>query len=424
MVNAAPRPADRILAALQELTAVQGDADEWSARPHSFAAPCVAGEAPLTLSTALSFICDHAGYTPALAQAGQLELYGGPAAAADSAALAETIRAASLGDPGLPHGPPRHRRSRRARRRRARGPPGPQQPGGADARGDEPDFSCAPVPAELQQFQPPNQVTLSATATARALRECKRGSALGLSGARPEHYKLLLEHSDATALRAEAATGLARAAVPHVIAEALAMTRMMALQYQSRGRRADCTVACYAGARSAGHCRLLRWAQLVPLHLPGSFPAQIAGSRANVPFFFYGWAPLSTVGGMRTLKRTQKGVWKKKAHTGIAANRGKTRVFNFAGGPASPRVAELGPDVRRGDKPLTSPWARPSARLSNAEYTRAWGTDRLGPEDALLRQLPQMPDLQCAWLLLSYCTAPRPNPHDPRIAQRTVCRGA
>ena len=41
-----------------------------------------------------------------------------------------------------------------------------------------------------------------------------------------------------------------------------------------------------------------------------------------------------------------------ETHTGIAANRGKTRVFNFAGKPARPRVAEQGPGMLRGDKPL------------------------------------------------------------------------
>ena len=91
-----------------------------------------------------------------------------------------------------------------------------------------------PVPAELQ---PPARVTLSATAIARALRECKRGSAPGLPGARPEHYKLLLEHSDALALLAEAATGLARADVPRLIAEGLTMTRMTALQKPGGGVR-------------------------------------------------------------------------------------------------------------------------------------------------------------------------------------------
>ena len=60
-------------------------------------------------------------------------------------------------------------------------------------------------------------------------------------------------------------------------------------------------------------------------------------------------------------------------HTGIAANLGKTRVFNFAGGPAPALVAYLGPDVWRGDLP-------PSERglvalgtpIGTAEYTRAW----------------------------------------------------
>ena len=35
------------------------------------------------------------------------------------------------------------------------------------------------------------------------------------------------------------------------------------------------------------------------------------------------------------------------------------------------------------------------------------GTEGLEAEDALLRQLPKLPDLQCAWLLLSFCAAPR-----------------
>ena len=98
------------------------------------------------------------------------------------------------------------------------------------------------------------------------------------------------------------------------------------------------------------------------------------------------------------------------AHTGIAANWGKTRVFNLAGGPAPPRVAELGPDVWRGDKPLAEHgFVALGTPIGTAEYTQAWGTDRLEMEETLLRQLPQMPDLQCAWLLLCYCAAPRAN---------------
>ena len=49
-----------------------------------------------------------------------------------------------------------------------------------------------PIPPEVLQFQPPTPVRLTSTAVARSLREAKRGSAPGLSGARAEHYKVLL----------------------------------------------------------------------------------------------------------------------------------------------------------------------------------------------------------------------------------------
>ena len=37
---------------------------------------------------------------------------------------------------------------------------------------------------------------------------------------------------------------------------------------------------------------------------------------------------------------------------GVAANLGKTRVYNRAGGAAPPGISELGPEAWRGDKPL------------------------------------------------------------------------
>ena len=100
----------------------------------------------------------------------------------------------------------------------------------------------------------------------------------------------------------------------------------------------------------------------------------------------------------------------KVARAGIAANRGKTRVFNFAGGPAPPRVAELGPDVWSSDKLVAEHgFVALGTPIGTAEYMQAWGMDRLAMEEALLRQLPQMPDLQCAGLLLCYRAAPRAN---------------
>ncbi|CAE7857292.1 ccdc135 [Symbiodinium microadriaticum] len=97
-----------------------------------------------------------------------------------------------------------------------------------------------------------------------------------------------------------------------------------------------------------------------------------------------------------------------EAHTGIAANRGKTRGFNFEGGPAPPRVAELGPDVWRGDKPLAEHgFIALGSPIGTAEYTQAWGTDRLEMEEALLRQLAA--NARVAWLLLRCWAAPRAN---------------
>ena len=66
----------------------------------------------------------------------------------------------------------------------------------------------------MLHFQPPTPVRLTSAAGARSLREANRGSASGLSGARAEHYKLLLGHADDMELLAEAANALAQAEVP------------------------------------------------------------------------------------------------------------------------------------------------------------------------------------------------------------------
>ncbi|OLP80787.1 hypothetical protein AK812_SmicGene38755 [Symbiodinium microadriaticum] len=64
---------------------------------------------------------------------------------------------------------------------------------------------------------------------------------------------------------------------------------------------------------------------------------------------------------------------------------GKTCIFTFAGGPAPPRVAELGPDVRRGDKLLAEHgFVASGTPIGTDEYTQAWGTDHLDMEEALL----------------------------------------
>ena len=86
----------------------------------------------------------------------------------------------------------------------------------------------------------------------------------------------------------------------------------------------------------------------------------------------------------------------------IASNVGKTRVYSLAGGPPPPGVAELGTDV----------WGTP---VGHSEYVRAWATTRAHEERHLLEQLPRLPDLQCAWLLLAMCASCGPSPPPPTL---------
>ena len=97
-----------------------------------------------------------------------------------------------------------------------------------------------------------------------------------------------------------------------------------------------------------------------------------------------------------------------EGHAGIASNLGKARVYKRAGGAAPPGVAALGPEVWRGDRPppergflaLGTPAGDPA-------FVHAATTARLDAEHGLLAELLQLPDLQSAWLLLTYCAAPR-----------------
>ena len=73
-----------------------------------------------------------------------------------------------------------------------------------------------PIPVEFLRLQPPERVHLSAITVARGLRACKRRSAPGLSGARSEHYKLLLDHAEALGI-------LAQADVPREVAAGIAL---------------------------------------------------------------------------------------------------------------------------------------------------------------------------------------------------------
>ena len=99
-----------------------------------------------------------------------------------------------------------------------------------------------------------------------------------------------------------------------------------------------------------------------------------------------------------------------EADCGIASNLGKTRVLGAAEAGPPPGLEQLGVDVWRGNRPthergmvvLGSPVGHP-------DFVQAWAVARMAEEREFLQHLPQLPDLQCAWLLLALCASPRAN---------------
>ena len=93
---------------------------------------------------------------------------------------------------------------------------------------------------------------------------------------------------------------------------------------------------------------------------------------------------------------------------GVSANFGKTRVFHAAGGAAPPGILDLGAEVWRGDKlPAERGFVALGIPIGHEDFVRAQAEERLQAEAELRRGLAALPDLQCAWLLLLFCAAPR-----------------
>ena len=91
-----------------------------------------------------------------------------------------------------------------------------------------------------------------------------------------------------------------------------------------------------------------------------------------------------------------------------SANLGKTRVFNAEGGDAPPGVDVLGPDVWCGNLPPEQRgFVAFGVPIGHPAFVQTQAANRLDAEADLLRQLGQLPDVQCAWLLLAFCAAPR-----------------
>ena len=95
---------------------------------------------------------------------------------------------------------------------------------------------------------------------------------------------------------------------------------------------------------------------------------------------------------------------------GIASNEGRTRVYNHAGGEPPSEIAELGADVWRGNKRSSERGVKVLGTPSgHPHFITSWAESRMLTERELLNQLPRLPDLQCAWLLLAMCASPRAN---------------
>ena len=93
---------------------------------------------------------------------------------------------------------------------------------------------------------------------------------------------------------------------------------------------------------------------------------------------------------------------------GVEANLGKTRVFNAAGGDAPLGVDVLGPDVWCGNLPAEQRgFVALGVPMGHPDFVKAQAASRLHAEADLLRKLMQLLDVQCAWLLLAFCAAPR-----------------
>ena len=95
---------------------------------------------------------------------------------------------------------------------------------------------------------------------------------------------------------------------------------------------------------------------------------------------------------------------------GVQTHLGKLEVWSAAGGPAPPGISELSPTAWKGNMPedenglvvLGAPLGMPA-------FVKAFAEERLHEEHDLLQALPELPDLQAAWVLLLHCASPRAN---------------
>jgi hypothetical protein len=103
-----------------------------------------------------------------------------------------------------------------------------------------------------------------------------------------------------------------------------------------------------------------------------------------------------------------------REHAGIEPNLGKTECWCSGGGEPPEDITLLnppeGPGVWKANLPAEQCGVEVlGSPIGTREYVQAKAADRLEEETKLLSKLPQMSNLQSAWLLLLYCAAPRAN---------------
>ena len=70
----------------------------------------------------------------------------------------------------------------------------------------------------------------------------------------------------------------------------------------------------------------------------------------------------------------------------------------------------MGADVWRGNKaPSERGLVVLGTPIGHPHFMASWAESRMRTEQELLSQLPRLPELQCAWLLLVMCASPRAN---------------
>ena len=100
-----------------------------------------------------------------------------------------------------------------------------------------------------------------------------------------------------------------------------------------------------------------------------------------------------------------------KAHAHIRLNQGKTRIWN-RGGHQPANTQSLGPETWASNRelpPTQQGLTVLGAPIGTEQYVQQFLRHSLANHKPLLDQLPQIADLQAAWLLLLYTASPRSN---------------